>query len=100
MAGRAPLQHESEAPHTVRATTRIEHHVASRDVMRTTHKRPSPQPHHPATRQARRVHLEAAGALDVHEERVGCLYEALQLVLGCLRLGVGVEQVKVDAGHF
>ena len=40
--------------------------------------------------------LVAAGALDVHEVRVGVLHEALQLVLALLVLGPGVEQIACE----
>jgi len=42
------------------------------------------------------VHLEATGALDVHEEAVGSLYQALELVQLRLVLGRGVQQVVID----
>lgn len=37
--------------------------------------------------------LEASGALDVHEEAIGGLHEALELVCVGLGLGGGVEQI-------
>jgi len=37
--------------------------------------------------------LEAARALDVHEKRVGGLYETLELVLTSLELGRRVEKI-------
>jgi len=40
--------------------------------------------------------LEASGALHIHEEAVGALYQALQLVLLGLELGRRVEQVVID----
>ena len=38
--------------------------------------------------------LEAAGALDVHEVRVGRLYQALELVLALLVLWRRVKQIN------
>merc|ERR1719159_1916471 len=40
---------------------------------------------------------EATGALDIHEEGVGRLHQALELVLLLLVLGEGVE--KIQRGH-
>lgn len=37
--------------------------------------------------------VDATGALDVHEEAVGRLHEALKLVLPLLDGGIGVEKV-------
>lgn len=40
---------------------------------------------------------EAAGALDVHEERVGVLHKSLELVAASLLLGRGVEEVNGES---
>jgi len=40
--------------------------------------------------------LEAAGALDVHEERVGLGHDLLELVGAGLSLGGGVEEVDSE----
>ena len=40
---------------------------------------------------------EAAGALDIHEERVGVLYQSLELVLARLRLGGRVKEIDSES---
>lgn len=40
---------------------------------------------------------KAAGALDIHEERVGVLYETLELVAAVLLLSRGVEKVDSES---
>ena len=39
------------------------------------------------------------GALDIHEERVGGLYETLELVLPGLVLGGGVKEIDGESLH-
>ena len=41
------------------------------------------------------LHLEAALALDIHEERVGTLYEPLELVLGLFELSWWVKKIDI-----
>lgn len=41
--------------------------------------------------------MEAARALDIHEEGVGRLYQSLELVLG---LFLGLRRVEEISGHF
>jgi hypothetical protein len=55
---------------------------------------PRPRPSEKAWR-GQDSHLEAARALDVHEEAVGALHQALQLVDAGLMVGGGVEEVEV-----
>lgn len=61
------------------------------------------QPHSPAAlaQETRHdySHGEAPRALDVHEKRVGRLYQPLQLVLLRLDRGVGVQQVTLQSLH-
>jgi hypothetical protein len=45
------------------------------------------------------LHVEATLALDVHEERVGALYQALQLVLLLLQLRWRVQQIDIGREH-
>lgn len=45
------------------------------------------------------AHVEATLALDVHEVRVGRLYQALELVLALLKLRRGIEQVNIACEH-
>ena len=42
------------------------------------------------------LHLKAPGALHVHEETVGALYETLKLVVAGFGSGVGVKQIFLD----
>jgi len=42
--------------------------------------------------------VDAAGALDVHEEAVGRLHQTLELVLPLLNCGVGVQEVVLQEG--
>lgn len=39
--------------------------------------------------------LKASGALDIHEPGVGALNKSLQLMLGCLILGIRVQEVLI-----
>ena len=46
----------------------------------------------------RNTHVEAARALHVHEERVGCLHKALKLVTTLLKLTRWVQQIDIAHG--
>ncbi len=46
--------------------------------------------------EAQGLHLEAAGALDVHEEAVGLLNKTLKLVELALVGGRGVKEIVID----
>jgi hypothetical protein len=50
-------------------------------------------------RETRNAHSVAAGALDVHEEGIGALYQALELVLLRLDGGVRVEEIRFQGRH-
>jgi len=41
------------------------------------------------------LHLEASLALHIHEERVGSLHQALELVLALLKLLGGIQQINI-----
>ena len=43
--------------------------------------------------------VEASGALDVHEERVGALHEALSFVLSLVEFLGRVEQIDIRLQH-
>ena len=43
--------------------------------------------------------LEARGALDIHEEAVGALYESLKLVLASFNVGVWVQEIVFQLNH-